>query len=375
MPGFAVEKLDEEDVRLLVRHPDGEIRARAATRICRTVRDVKLSDAERKFARKLLAYMAEDATAIVRRSLAITLRNSPELPRDVARTLALDVDNVAVPILENSPVFSDEDLIEILRSKAAAKILAVAKRPRISGNIVRAIVRYGDSRAVAEVAANDGAIIDADIADNILDIYHNDDLITEAFISRRDLPISVMEKLITIISEEAAILLQSRHSVPAAVAVNLANRTRERATLAIADMDLGERDTILFVKRLKAEGRLTPSILVRAAGVGHMLLLRHGLALMVGVSPAKAGLMIHDSGPFGLKALCGRANFSENETRLIRAACVIFRDLEVSGLEYDQSYFRTLMTQRMLTLPIDLPDAEATWFLEYLDAVEGRLVA
>jgi len=29
----------------------------------------------------------------------------------------------------------------------------------------------------------------------------------------------------------------------------------------------------------------------------------------------------------------------------------------------------------MLTLPIDLPDAEATWFLEYLDAVEDRLVA
>jgi len=176
MAGIALEKLREEDVRALVRHPDPERRASAAQRICRTLRTTELSAVERAFAHKLLDYMAEDAVAIVRRALAITLKNSPELPRSVAKKLAADIDNIAVPILTYSPVLTDEDLVDVLRSKAAAKIIAVARRPSVSGTVVREIVRFGDSRAVAEVAANDGALIDADMAESMLELYKENDL-------------------------------------------------------------------------------------------------------------------------------------------------------------------------------------------------------
>ncbi len=370
MSGLKLEQLKEEDVRALLRHPDPEKRAMAAQRICHTVRAARLSDAERKFAHKLLEFMAQDAVAIVRRTLSVTLKNSPELPRDIALKIAADIDNVAVPVLTFSPVLTDDDLVDVLRSKAAAKIIAIARRSKVSGTVVREIVRFGDSRAVAEVAANDGAIIDEELAGTMLEVYHDDDLIKEAFISRRDLPVRVMEKLITMVSEEAALLINRRHDVPVSIAVDIATRARERATLDIVDVDMSEREMQYLVERLANEGRLMPSLLIRMAGLGRMRLLKHALANMSGINPAKAALMIHDGGPFGLKALCERAGLSPGHTKLIRAACSIFRDLETSGTEYDHAFFQSLMIQRMLTLPFDMPEIEQVWFLERLDGLE-----
>ena len=368
----AITLLQKEDIRAVVRHPDPEIRARAAQKICRTFRDSKLSDVERLFARRLLAHMAEDAVAIVRRALAVTLKNSPELPRDIALKLAADIDNIAVPVLENSPVFSDRDLIDILRSKAAAKVRAVAKRPNVSGDIVRAIIRYGDSYAVADVAANDGADIDPATAAHMLELYHDNDLLKNAFIARRDLPVVIMEKLITMVSEEAALTLQSRHDLPVDIAIDLMTRSRERATLELTDRGISNRDAKLLCERLKREGRLSSSIIIRMAGIGQMMLLKHALSIRAAINAPKAELMIHDAGPLGLNAICKAAGLNPVETKIIRAACAIFRDLELACVEYDANYFRSLMIERMLTLPLDLPDAEQAWFLERLDGLQDK---
>ena len=78
------DSLKTEDVKNVVRHPDETVRAVAAQRVCRDIRSKILSDEERKFARKLLKHIAEDSAEMVRRALAVTLKNSPKLPRDVA---------------------------------------------------------------------------------------------------------------------------------------------------------------------------------------------------------------------------------------------------------------------------------------------------
>ena len=315
--------------------------------------------------------MAQDAASLVRRSLAITLKNSPELPRKVALKLIEDIDNIAVPVLNYSPVLNDDDLIEVLRSKAAAKIIAIAKRPTVSGSVVKEIVRYGDSKALVEVAANDGAIIDAETAEAMLKLYQDDDLIRNAFIARRDLPPQIMEKLTTMVSEEAAVQMAERHDVPKEVAADIAGRARERATLEILQPNARDREIAQMVRHLNENARLTSSFLIRAAGSGRMALLQFGLAELTGVHPNKTQLMIHDGGPLGLHALCKRAGLSPQETKIIRAACVMYRDLELAGVEYDPQYFQTLMIQRILTLPVEMTEADQAWFLERLDGLDS----
>jgi len=367
MEKLALKSLKAEDVKNVVRHPDEAVRAIAAQRVCRDIRSKTLSDEERKFARKLLKHIAEDSAEMVRRALAVTLKNSPKLPRDVAVKLSGDIETIAVPVLTHSPVFTDDDLVEILKSKAAAKIIAVAKRVSVSDHVARAIIRFGDSRAVAEVAANDGALISEETASAMLDIYKNDDLIAQSMISRRDLPSKIVEKMITLVSEDVAVQLTKRHSIPVDLAIDLATRSRERATLDFIDQSWVSKDLKGLVVRIHGEGRLTTSLLIRAICSGQMRFAEQALAILSGVSVQKAVLMIHDGGPFGLKALCLRAGLNENMAQIIRAAVTIYRDLEQSGLDYDRIYFQELMIERVLTLPFELPEIDQLWFLEKLD--------
>ena len=367
MEKLALKNLKVDDVRNVVRHPDETVRAIAAQRVCRDIRSKILSDEERKFARELLKHISEDSAEMVRRALAVTLKNSPKLPRDIALRLSADIESIAVPVLIHSPVFTDEDLVEILKSKAAAKIVAVAKRVSVSDHVARAIIRFGDSRAVAEVAANDGALISEETASEMLDIYKNDDLIAQSMISRRDLPPKIVEKMITLVSEDVAVQITKRHAVSPELAIELATHSRERATLDFIDQSWVSKDLRGLVTRIHAEGRLSTSLLIRAICSGQMRFAEHSLAVLSGVSVHKAILMIHDGGPFGLKALCVRAGLNAYMVQVIRAAVQIYRDLEQSGLDYDRAQFQELMIERVLTLPFALPEADQLWFLEKLD--------
>ncbi|MGB0906940.1 MAG: DUF2336 domain-containing protein [Maricaulaceae bacterium] len=375
MTQLSAQSFSESDIRTLVKHPDAQTRAVAAQRICHHVRKTELTDTERKLAHDLLAFMARDAADLVRRALAVTLKNSPDLPHDVALQLAADIDSIAVPVLEFSPVFTDEDLVEVLRSRAAAKVCAVAKRPSVSGTIVSNIVRYGDSKSVAQLAANDGADISPSLAAHILDSYRDDDLISQAMVSRKDLPPSVIERLISQVSAEAAVIMTEQYDVAPDIAIEIAQNSRERATVDLIDQSWKHKDLKLLCVRLAAERRLTESLIVRAAGRGHMRFAEHALALRAGIRHAKAVLMVHDNGPFGLQVLCSRAQINPRDSQIIRAAIQIYHDLEFSAVEYDQNYFQEMMMTRLLTLPTELAEEDQAYFLDKLDGLERAKAA
>jgi len=155
----------------------------------------------------------------------------------------------------------------------------VAKRISVSDHVARAIIRFGDSHAVAQVAANDGALISEETASQMLDIYKNDDLIAESMIARRDLPPKIVEKMISLVSDEMVTKLTKLHGVSADVAMDLASRTRERATLDFIDQAWVTKDLRGLVSRIHAEGRLTTSLLLRAICSGQMRFAEHSLSI------------------------------------------------------------------------------------------------
>ena len=68
----------------------------------------------------------------MRQALAEAAAASANLPHGIARRLARDDLEVAVPILTYSPVLTDDDLAEIVRTHAMPYALAVASRERLS---------------------------------------------------------------------------------------------------------------------------------------------------------------------------------------------------------------------------------------------------
>ncbi|OZB13406.1 MAG: hypothetical protein B7X53_16170, partial [Hyphomonas sp. 34-62-18] len=87
-------QLTQQDIHRLMKGESPEQRASVAHRLCRRIGLDVLSDREKEFAREIITILANDAADLVRRTLAVTLRSSPILPRQIALKLARDIEAV-----------------------------------------------------------------------------------------------------------------------------------------------------------------------------------------------------------------------------------------------------------------------------------------
>ena len=131
--------LSEADIRALIKGDTDEDRALACYRLCRRIDTVTLTDEERAYAEQILQIVVSGAAERVRRALAVTLKASPNLPPEIASKLARDIESIALPLLESSPVLSDEDLVEILESAEPARQYAIARRESLSESVTTAL--------------------------------------------------------------------------------------------------------------------------------------------------------------------------------------------------------------------------------------------
>ena len=102
-----------------------------------------------------LEVLARDQLPRVRQILAEEIKALDCVPKRVIKELARDVENVAAPILEYSPLLSDADLKDLITSAQARFVLvAIAKRRALSATVADAIVSARDVPAVAALLEN-----------------------------------------------------------------------------------------------------------------------------------------------------------------------------------------------------------------------------
>ena len=364
------------DVRALIRGPTEDERAAVAYRLCRRI-DSELSDSDRQAANEILRVMAADAAEIVRRALAVTLRASPVLPRDVALKLAADVESIASPILSCSPVFNDADLIEIVQAAEPFRQAAVARRADISENVVDAIARFGDEEAVKICAANEGADFSEAAAIVSLDRFRESRGVATALAFRKAVPVSIMERLVSMVSTEVRRNLVERHPEAARFAAGIAEATRERSTVDLLDLIETAKDVEGFVDHLYKSEKLTPSLLLRALAAGYLPFFEASMAKLSALPRHRAWLLVHDAGRLGFKALYERAGMPQRLYPTFRAALDTFHEMDAEGLAYDRASVQSQLLERVLTQAHAMPREDVDYLLERLDhlAANRRIIA
>lgn len=367
-------RLTQADIQRLTDTADPEGRALAARKFCARFAASDLSEEERVLGAEIVRILSEDAAELVRRALSVTLQRSKHLPSDVARKLAQDVESIAVPIIAGSPVLDDADLMEIIRDGSVTRQIAVASRKSLSTDVVRAIVDHGAAQAVERAAGNDGAAFDADAYASAFERFGDQPQILESFIDRSELPVEITEKLVAKISDEAIRRLVQRHALPAQLAVELAEGARERATVDLVDQAGLSAEPRRFVQQLQMNGRLTPSLMLRALFRGHMTFFEHCMAELAGVEHSKAWLLIHDAGPLGLDAVFRRAGLPEKVLPAVRSAVSAWHSLEIGpdGVR-DIVHFRRVLAERIFTQFQGAPESELAYVMDRLDADETAL--
>ena len=360
-------RLTDLDIRRLIKAPDADERAAAAHKLCRSIDRGELGDADREAAQKILRVRAKDAAELVRRSMAVTLRASDLIPRDVARKLAADVDTVALPIIGFSPAFTDEDLIEIVRAGSPVRQVAVAARPRVSRDVAEALTVSGCEQAVRTLASNDNADLSETAMARSVARFGDAAEVVTALAYRQVLPLEITERLIALASDAVREHLVSRHAVAPETAIRLASFARERATVDLVDQAAASADLPLFVTQLNARKALTPSLLLRALARGQMSFFEHAMAELTATPHARAWLMIHDAGPLGLRAIYDRAGLPPRLFQAYRAGVDTWRAIQAEGVDTSGEPFRQRMLERFLTQRPNAPRDDLAYLMERLD--------
>lgn len=359
--------LTEEDIRTLVKGATPDERAVAAQKLCRTIARAPLSDEEGELATEILRIMAGDAGELVRRALAVTLKESPLVPRDVAIKLARDVESVSLPLLSASPAFTDDDLAEIVRLGGAVRQLAIAQRPVLSRRVTDALAEHGSERALAAACANDNADFAERALQRVIDRFETSERVLAAVAYRSVLPLSVTERLITMVGEQVRDHLISHHALSPETALQIALSSTERATIDLVDQAGRAADVKGFVIHLHQGGRLTASLLLRGAVQGHMTFFEWGVAELAGVPHHRTWLMIHDAGPLGLSAIYERAGLPARLFPAFRVAVDTFHSMEFDGGARDRERFQERMLQRFLSQPQTAAREDVDYLIDKMD--------
>jgi uncharacterized protein (DUF2336 family) len=278
-------------------------------------------------------------------------------------------------MLNCSPAFLDSDLAEIVRLGGPVRQLAIARRPRLSQTVTDAIAEHGAERAVAAACANDNADFAEGALQQVMARFETHEKVLAAIAYREVLPLSVSEKLITLVGDQVRDHLIAHHAVAPEAALQIAIGAAERATVDLVDHAGRAADVRGFVSHLAASKRLTASLLLRALAAGHMTFFEWGVAELAGVPHHRTWLMIHDAGPLGLRAIYERAGLPARLFPAFRVAVDTFHSMEFDGGARDLERFQERMLQRFLTQPQAAAREDVDYLLDKMDQVSREVRA
>ena len=349
--------------------PSADLRAELAVKIAADLSGHTLTPAEVKLGQDIVRILARDMEENVRASLAQGVRHSTNLPHDVARKLAEDVEFVAQPMLADSLVLTDKDLIEIISySGSSSKQEAIASRPNLTEQVTGALIDHASEPAVARLMANNTATIAEDKFNHAVTRFADSSHVKEAMVLREKLPASVAERLVTIVSEALQNHLVKQHALAPATAADIVLRSREHA---IIHLSLGASDTDLrqMVVQMHRNGRLTPSLILRALCTGDIAFFEAALAVRSDIPLENAQILIHEASRKGLEALYRKAAMPDSLYGTVRAAVDVVDEVGFDGEARDLERFRSRVITRVLTLVDTVDPADADYLVAKLGDV------
>jgi len=265
-----------------------------------------LSEFDRETAIELARQLAEDAIVVVRRTLAESVKDSRFLPKQIGLKIAYDVEDVAVPFLEATSVFSENELCQIVRSARQFAKAAVARRKDLSARIADEIAAYGDLAAVTDLVDNHTAKIDEESYRILLERFEGRQALFDRVSLRPDLAMSIIAELVLRISEHAREALSERYDISVDFLNPIIEESRINALLEIIERSNFSNIEIL-VKGMSKRGDLTPPLLLAAVRNGYLMFFEHAMASLAGINVQNTRRLVREGDDEATVKLCEKA--------------------------------------------------------------------
>jgi len=331
---------------ILAKDKDANVRERLADKISRLAPELSPDDKDKvkKMAYDTLETLAKDELTRARQILAEALQDVAGAPAPVIRKLAFDTELVvAGPILENSPVLTDEDLMEIIeRGSTTGRLSFISKRKDVTEGVSEAIVATADEYAVALLLANPSARIRETTLDRVVD--EAKDVISwhAPLVSRPQISGYAAKRLAGFVAANLIRVLSIRSDLEPDVLEEVKKAVTNRIEGGESDLkdaiQLEDTETPLEVamgkvQKLKDKGDLNEARVRKMVSGGKKEEVIAALAIMNEVPAVAVQKAINAKNIKGVVSICWKAELSAKTAEQIQSVVVEIGDSEIMKAE------------------------------------------
>jgi uncharacterized protein (DUF2336 family) len=323
-------------------------RAEATSALARAYLFSDLGPDDRAAAEGAMIMLLDDASPLVRRALAQVLAASPMAPPAVIQALAVDQPEVAIPVVERSPLLIDADLVDLVATGASAMQAAIARRSPLQCAVAAAIAEVGSPEACLEMIENPDAEVAPFSIDRVVERFGHLAAIREALFARADLPAPTRQALVSMLSATLADFVSAREWLEAERAHRIAKEACEKATIALAS-ESPAAETRPLIRHLCASGQLTAGLILRALLSGNVVLFEQALSELSGVPLGRVRGFVQDNRGAGFRAVYDKAGLPASTWPAFRAAVEAMREASHLAEPGGASGLKRRMVERVLT--------------------------
>jgi len=276
---------------ILAHDSDSSVREDLAQKIARLAPGLtpQEQDRVRRMTYQVLEILVQDQISKVREILAEALKDRADAPPEIIQRLARDCEiAVAGPVLEFSPLLTDDDLLEIIGSAPIAGArAAVARREAVSEVVSDAIGASEDLGAVAALLANPCAQIREETLDRLIE--RAPDVVSwhDPLVRRPRLPAGAIRRLAEFVASNLLSVLHDRPELDPDLKRTISEKVASRLAAESGRAAKPEEDPVQVAlkkaRRLHEEGRLDDDPLTDAITARDRHFVRAALAIRTGL--------------------------------------------------------------------------------------------
>ena len=253
-----------------------------------------------------------EAERDIRHRLAERLADADWAPSALINIMALDEIEIARPVIARSPVLQDHDLIRLLVQATLEHQIEIARRPRLPGAVVEAIISRDEPAVLTALASNETAEISPDAMGRLVDRSRDVVALRSPLARHPRLSSDLAEQLYLLVGRALRDTLMARFNLDPEkmkAAVDEALRAAHRGDVegdvgpVEQDEDREEMERSL-IEKLDSAGQLRPGYLLRVLREGRLQLFVMALARLGKFEPQQIRRAIDSSRPELLALAC-----------------------------------------------------------------------
>ena len=348
----------EEVLHLLENHNSTQALLGITKRIADSYGQSSLKASDTQAAEQIFRLLIRETETHIRAALSQHIKNSKILPRDIALTLAQDVEEVALPILEYSQVLTESDLIELVQStRDHERYLALSRRDHVPEKLSDILITHGNEEIASSLVHNIGADISENGLNQLVTRFPENKPLMSSLVSRPHLSAAIAEKLIHHVSDSLARTLKQKHHLPNQDINKEVEETRETETLKLIRITRAPEEIERLISHLMTNQRLTPSLILTGLSQGNFAFFETALARLSHITVINARALIRDRGDLGFRALYNKSGLPENLFPAVRLLLHTVCGLDTEGKRPGSARYATHVVERLLnaaqTTPVE----------------------